>query len=377
MLSGVSIHRRALKRLDAKGRKQIVYDVHLRDRNSRMYQRTFAAKEDAKRFEADEIARRASGTWTDLRHAKLTVTQLGERWLASNPAKRSGTRARDRSILDRHITPALGSRAIGSVAQPDIQSLVNAWAACGAARTVKRQYDVLRATFRYAVDADFLSRSPCRDIKLPESKPVRRRMPTTEQLTRLADELGPSAGMMMWTAVLTGLRWGEVAGLRVGSVDLLRGELRVIEQRTRDLAGDDVTAEPKSSAGVRTLSIPAVLVEMIAGHLAGRKVTAADPMEFVFVGERGGPTNYSHFRQRVWEPACDRAGLPELTFHDLRRCNATAMVAEKVDLKTAQTRAGHSDPRLTIGLYAQVVTEADRAASDSLAARLFPGVSRG
>jgi integrase len=71
---------------------------------------------------------------------------------------------------------------------------------------------------------------------------------------RLDSSLWPFIGFV--GPEITGLRWGEVAGLRVGSVDLLRGELRVIEQRTRDVEDDEVTAEPKSSAGVRTLSVP-------------------------------------------------------------------------------------------------------------------------
>jgi integrase len=78
-------------------------------------------------------------------------------------------------------------------------------------------------------------------------------------------------------------------------------------------------------------------------------------------------------------PACDRAGLAGLVFHDLRRANATGMVADKVDLKTAQVRFGHSDIRLTIGLYAQATPEADRAAADGLAARYLgvPDASAG
>jgi hypothetical protein len=55
--------------------------------------------------------------------------------------------------------------------------------------------------------------------------------------------------------------------------------------------------------------IPSVLVEMIAQHLAGRGLTADDPHALVFVAERGGPLNYSHWRQRIWNPACERAGL--------------------------------------------------------------------
>lgn len=78
------------------------------------------------------------------------------------------------------------------------------------------------------------------------------------------------------------------------------------------------------------------------------------------------PLQYSAFRQRVWQPACAKVGLPELGFHDLRRHNATTMVRNGVDVKTAQARLGHSDPRLTLGIYAQATTDADRAAADLL-----------
>lgn len=65
------------------------------------------------------------------------------------------------------------------------------------------------------------------------------------------------------------------------------------------------------------------------------------------------------------------AGLDGLNFHDLRRTNATAMVAEGVDVKTAQARLGHSDPRWTLAIYAQATTEGDRSAASKLGARLM------
>lgn len=65
------------------------------------------------------------------------------------------------------------------------------------------------------------------------------------------------------------------------------------------------------------------------------------------------------------------AGLDGLNFHDLRRTDATATVAESVDIKTAQARLGHSDPRLTLAIYAQATTEGDRSAASKLGARLM------
>lgn len=68
-------------------------------------------------------------------------------------------------------------------------------------------------------------------------------------------------------------------------------------------------------------------------------------------------------------PAAEEAGLPGTTFHDLRRAPATALVLANVDLETAQTRLGHSDPRLTLAVDAQATTEADRAAAAAVSRR--------
>jgi integrase len=174
---------------------------------------------------------------------------------------------------------------------------------------------------------------------------------------------------MLWLGVLIGLRWGEVAGLRVADLDLLRNEVAIAKQLTRER----VLGEPKSEAGRRVLAMPAALVEMLSRHLAARELTAADDDAFLFVTSRGTPLDYAHWRLRVWVPACERAGLVGLGFHDLRRANATGMVADNVDLKTAQTRLGHSDPRLTLALYAQATSPGDRAAADALAERFFSG----
>jgi integrase len=85
----------------------------------------------------------------------------------------------------------------------------------------------------------------------------------------------------------------------------------------------------------------------------------------------GGVLDYRNFGYRIWLPATARAGVPGLTFRGLRRANGSGLVLAGVDLKTAQTRLGHSDPRLTLDVYAQATSEADRAAADALEDRFF------
>jgi integrase len=110
---------------------------------------------------------------------------------------------------------------------------------------------------------------------------------------------------------------------------------------------------------------------MLAGILARRGLTGADCKAHVFASPDGEPLEYSNFRYRRWLPACEAAGVKGLQFHDLRRANATGLVAEGVDLKTVQSRLGHSDPRLTLAVYAQKTTEGARQAADILASRFM------
>jgi integrase len=307
------------------------------------------------------------GAWIDPRNAETTFGEVARAWLESNPGKSEGSVSRDEGIVRNHILPTLQKRPVGSITRRDVQALVGQWSRTHAARTVSRQYDVVRAIFNYALDSDVLGRSPCRNIRLPKPSAARHRVLNNVQLSQLAEAVGESYAPLVYMGALLGLRWGECAGLRVGDLDLLARTVTVVGQRTRGKGGRMVEGAPKSLAGHRTLTMPQPFVQMLAAHLKKRGVTAAEGEQYVFVGSRGRPLQYSGFRQRVWLPACREIGLADLGFHDLRRTNATVMVRMGVDVKTAQARLGHSDARLTLGIYAQATTDADRTAADLLA----------
>jgi hypothetical protein len=112
-------------------------------------------------------------------------------------------------------------------------------------------------------------------------------------------------------------------------------------------------------------------MKLLAVHIVRRGLSNEDVDECIFTMPEGGPLDYAHGRMRYWIPATKAVGLPWMTFHDLRRANATALVSAGVDLKTAQTRLGHSDPRLTLAVYAQATTAADRDAAERVAELLM------
>jgi integrase len=125
-------------------------------------------------------------------------------------------------------------------------------------------YSTLRALFNYAESAELIGRTPCRKIRVPYVGAVDRPVLTPEQLDRLATHLGPDQASIMWLGVVLGLRWAEIAGLRVADLDLLNGSVTVAVQRDRR----GRLVPPKSAAGRRAMAAPVWLVEELAAHLA-------------------------------------------------------------------------------------------------------------
>jgi integrase len=347
------------------------YEVRLRHPDGREYSRSFRTRKDAERYQATERADRSRGNWIDPRGGATTFGAWAAEWLASDPAKSPSALARDRSIVRAHLLKPLAPRRVASITRRDVQALVTVWTSESKPRSVRRQYDTLRAILNAAVEADLVARTPCRGIRLPEWNPSARPVLDADQLARLAAVVGPDLGLTVYLGGVLGLRWGEVAGLRVSAIDFAQCTVTVAEQRTRGLGGVMITRQPKTNAGRRTVTAPDWLMELVATHLA-RRPDEAGPNALLFVTAEGEGMDYSHWRQRVWIPATQAAGLAGLQFHDLRRTAATALVQEHIDMKTAQVRLGHADPRTTLGLYAQATSQADRSAAHRLGERFRP-----
>ena len=332
---------------------------------------TFEKKTDALAYLAEIEVEVRRGLWINPVLGKLLIRELGEIWFSSNPAKRPNSVATDRYHLEAHIVPRVGELKISEVTPRLLQSFVNDLMPHLASKTVSRAYGVLRAMFSYAVEVDLLFRSPCRGIKLPRIDPRPRQVLNSFQVAAVAEATPLQYRPMIWIGAITGLRFSEVAALRVQNFDPLIGSLSVTSTVTKDGQGRAILGPPKSAASKRTLAIPRFLIEMLTAHLAVHDIDVDDEDAFLFTSPDGGLIRYANWRNRVWLPSCKRAGLTGIGFHDLRRLSATTLVHEGVDIKTAQTRLGHSDPRLTIGLYAQAIGSADTAAADRLGEILY------
>jgi integrase len=228
---------------------------------------------------------------------------------------------------------------------------VRAWMAALEARpsisptTAAKAYRLLRRIMAAAVEADYIAKNPCTLKRAGVERSPEMRFATPEQVTRLVRQLPDRCRAMILVVAYGGLRWGELANLRRRCVDLRRGEVDVVEQLT-ELAGRLTVGPPKSTAGRRTVALPASILPALAEHL--ERWAEPGPNGLVFPAPEGGFLRHSNFRRRVWLPATKAAGLQGLRFHDLRDTAATLAVVAGATTKELMARMGHSTPAMAI-----------------------------
>jgi integrase len=176
-------------------------------------------------------------------------------------------------------------------------------------------------------------------------------------------------------ALSTGMRQGELLGLRWRNVDLDGGSLQVRAtlQRTRD---GFTFSEPKTARSCRQVTLTKQAVEALRGHRS-RQVEerlqmggAWEDNGLVFANEVGRPIEAGNLIRRSFHPLLERAGLPKGRFHDLRHTAATLALGKGVHPKIVAEMLGHSQIAVTLDLYSHVTPTMQRQAADALEAVL-------
>ena len=328
--------------------------------------RTFATKGEGRGWLNAELSRLHRGEWVDPRHGKTQVGVWAERVMAARIHTRASTRAQNRSLMRSLVLPAFAERTLASVTPVDIQRWISELTAAGyAPSTITHAFQLLRATFTAAVDADLLARSPVRGIRLPPKQHREMRFLTPAEFGELAVVVADRYRLLVNTAAYTGLRFGELAGLRRGDIDPLRKTITV-RRGLVEVAGKLHIEEPKTAASRRTVTLPSWLREELAFHLAGHE------QSHVFIAPGGGLLRRSNFRYRIWLPAVAAAGFDGLRFHDLRHSHVAWLIEAGEHPKVIQSRLGHTSITTTLDRYGHLMAGLDAAAAEALPSPVVP-----
>jgi integrase len=346
---------------------QVRWYARYRDPEGEQRTKTFDRKLDAERFLTGVESSKLIGSYVDPARARVTVGDWSVRWLEAQAHLKPSTRERYEGILREHVLPRWSKVRLADVSHAEIQSWVTKLSRDRSPATVRKIHRVLALMLALAVKDDRLVRNPAEAINLPRVVTAERMYLTHEQVHQLAHACGEYRLPTLFLAY-TGVRFGEMAALRVGRVDFLRRRALIAESVTL-VRGAQTWGTPKGHER-REVPIPRFLLSELAGHVTGR---GRD--DLVFPGPRGGALRAQGYQRAALTAAAGTVGLPGLHPHALRHTAASLAIASGADVKVVQQMLGHKSATMTLDLYGhlfgdrldEVADRLDEAAGPALA----------
>lgn len=234
-------------------------------------------------------------------------------------------------------------------------------------RTVRLIHTVLSKSLKQAVLDGILPRNVCEAVKAPRN--TKREMhPLSPAETRLFLETakGDRLEALYVVAISTGLREGELLGLRWTDVNLERGAVQVRQQLTRTKDGLSFTSPKRGKS--RNVKLTEKAVEVLKDHYNRQNEDRARLGNFwknsglVFTSTVGTPMDVGNLTYRSFRPLLKRAGLPQIRVHDLRHTAATLLLGKGVHPKIVQEMLGHSTIAQTMDTYSHVLPDMQEGA---------------
>lgn len=321
-------------------------------------------------------------TGIDFNATKLTFGEYAERWLKSKRTKvRPKTIERYSDLMRLHIVPVIGNIPLLKLKPLHIEKVYEQATARGlSAQSVLHLHRVLFTALKQAVSWQLIPRNMAEAVTPP--RPERREVDamTPDDVVRVLETVATTDLEMPTVLALgTGMRLGEVLGLRWSAIDLDKKKAR-ISQTVQETKQGLEFVPPKTHRSRRSVSLPTFVVHALRKHKKEqserRLVVGSAWHDLDLVVDRGDglPVRTSSLSGRFAD-RMKKAGI-KLTFHGLRRGHASLMLAAGVHLKVVSERLGHSTIGITADLYTHVADEVHEAAAVSLEAFLGTSVKR-
>jgi integrase len=336
------------------------YSVRYRTPTGKQRRRTFQRRTEAERFAREIEIAKDRGQYTDPRKGQTRWEHWIDQWQTTRH-NRPITEARDNGYIKNHIRPAFQHKTLVAIEPSDIRPWINTLINRGyAPATINKLHQMVAASLNQAVADGYLATTPSRNIALPRIEQTERSYLTPNQIAMLAAEIHPRFQALVLVAGYTGLRAGELTGLRVTDLDLLRKRLTV-RQALTNVNGHITFGPPKTAASRRTVALPQGICDLLAAHLA-----QVPSSELVFTSTQGHPIRWTNFKRRYWKPALVAAGLPDVRFHDLRHSHASILIERGTHPKVISSRLGHSRIGVTMDTYGHLFDGLDEGAAEVL-----------
>lgn len=370
------------------GKWYFVVDVGINPTTGKRKQQWFSGfktKKEAEKGLVKKLHEMETGMYVEPN--KITLGEFLERWLEdyAQSALRPSTLDTYSIYTRKHIIPSLGSIKLNQLQPMHLQRFYTEKLEHGhtdnqkglSPETVRYFHSIIRKALGQAVQWQLVNRNVA---ELANPPLIRKKEIITLDLEQVTQFLEFAKTDRLYIAFLlavsTGLRRGEILGLRWKDIDLEANTASICKNLVM-VKGKRVLQEPKTKGSNRLVSLPSSLVQELKKHKAiqnQEKLTCTcyqdnDLVVATSLGTSVGPRNLLRSFYRLLE----KAELPKIRFHDLRHGHATMMLKQGEHPKIVSERLGHSNTRITMDIYSHVLPNMQKEAVDRFDEMMLEG----
>lgn len=336
----------------------------------RKKQRGFKTKRDAEKALALMEAEVYKGTYFE--PSSMLMKEHMNDWFKSKKNSISIQTANTyEAYLKNRIVPYIGNVQLAQLSPILLQNFVNELKEEGlASSSIKKIYSIVKGALDYAVNMELLPSNPITKIQLPKDSKkeiVVWDVPEIQSFQKAAclDRLYPA----FYLAITTGMRRGEILGVRWKDVDLEKGMLNVRQTLSKD--GRQFLPGAKTSAGIRSIKLSndtMVLLKKQKTVVAKEKLSYGPEYEdndLIICTSKGTPINPENLK-RTFQRLIKEANVPSIRLHDLRHTHATMLLASGVNAKVISERLGHTNIKTTLDIYSHVLPSMQEEAANQI-----------
>lgn len=334
--------------------------------------KTFGTQSESRSWVRDILTQKSDGLSS--MGAKLTFGEYLEQWLEDvRSSLKSGTWFQYRGIVQNHVLQRLGDTKLIELTPRHIQDLYTLKLQQGTGkRTVEMIHAVIHRSLVMAHRQGLVSSIAAKAVQKPKSSPREMKVLSENQIKNLLLMAERSKmGAQVRLAITTGLRLGELLGLKWVDVDWTGSKLQVRRQLQRLPHTGLVFSSPKTKSGRRTVKIGSSTLSILGKHLDSQDDQKArvgvrwEDNDLIFPTTRGTPKEPRNYI-REFKALLKKAELPNIRFHDLRHTAASLMLLSNMPLISISRQLGHAKPSTTLDIYGHLIPGLETDSAEKL-----------
>ena len=344
---------------DKCGHKEAQYIISYRVGKKQKRETIGSNKKEAEKILTRRLSEINHGTYQEA--CDITFNEFIDKWLDEYalPRIKAHTLYKYKNALKCHVRPVLGDYYVAKITPNDIRKLMSKMIKIRSAKTTNNILTIIKTIFKYARRWGYIRISPVEDVDKYRVEREEMDYLRPDEIQLLLKHCEEPFKTFVFTAVLTGMRKGELLGLQWGDVDWNSNTI-FVKRSLKWKFGKENNKDgkrwyfdtPKTRYSVRALTMSPRLKEALKIHHNKALVNEDD---LIFCNKDNNPLDPDNIIKREFQPALRMAGLRKIRFHDLRHTYTSLLIAQGENVKFIQSQLGHASIQTTMDRYGHLL----------------------